>query len=394
MEVFSFINHASIRVEYGGLTCITDPWYVSNAFGSWVQTPSPTASDVLDIVDSGENVGIIISHGHDDHLDDWFINRHLKDKIFFSSKFATPGLENRLSKGLGVDTRPIGDGERFGDFQINQHVNPNFTNYDAVVTIATPEFLIIHANDNWHKWPPAMLDSIKNICAGYNDDSIFLLIQFGIADCFPVNYVGVEDDAASNIVRQRFSAYLEATEENMNQLGLSCMYYYANQSSFDYREVDLDGFSVYELGQQFLADKGLASRQLLPGMSIHQGHEVVQSRECGPSIFEFRLRALENFINKGYEAQCDSGRYVRVRFCTTEDIPSPSDINYIASREVWSRILVGELTLEAIIIGGIGSIKKPDINIRDHHMFVSKRAYVAQNMINSKGLSFFREFSD
>ena len=36
---------------------------------------------------------------------------------------------------------------------------------------------------------------------------------------------------------------------------------------------------------------------------------------------------------------------------------------------------------------------KPNINIRKHHMFVSKRAYIAQNMIKSKGLSFFREFA-
>ena len=46
------------------------------------------------------------------------------------------------------------------------------------------------------------------------------------------------------------------------------------------------------------------------------------------------------------------------------------------------------------IIGGIGIIEKPNINIRNHHMFVSKSAYVAQNMIASKGLSFFREFEN
>ena len=60
----------------------------------------------------------------------------------------------------------------------------------------------------------------------------------------------------------------------------------------------------------------------------------------------------------------------------------------------WNRILTGDLTLESIIIGDIGMIEKPNINIRNHHMFVSKRAYVAQNMIRSKGLSFFREFAN
>ena len=74
-----FINHASIKTEYGGLTCITDPWYISNAFGSWVQAPSPNAIDIYDLVDTDEKIGVVVSHGHDDHIDDWFISKHLID---------------------------------------------------------------------------------------------------------------------------------------------------------------------------------------------------------------------------------------------------------------------------------------------------------------------------
>ena len=103
----------------------------------------------------------MISHGHDDHIDDWFIRKHLSDKIYFCLEFATPGLENRLSKGLGVKTHAIGSGITFGGFKFDQFVNPDFTEYDAVVTIETPDFLIIHANDNWHEWPREMVDAVK-----------------------------------------------------------------------------------------------------------------------------------------------------------------------------------------------------------------------------------------
>lgn len=391
--MFKLINHASIKTKYGGLTCITDPWYISNAFGSWVQSPSPNAIDIFDIVDSDEKVCAVISHGHDDHIDDWFISKHLSDKTFFCSEFATPGLEKRLSKSLGVKTRAIGSGETFGEFRFNQFVNPDFTEYDAVITIETPDFLIIHANDNWHKWPQEMLDGIKNKCLQYNEDSIFLLIQFGVADCFPVNYVGISKNEAFDILQSRFESYLVATEANMRLLGLRHMYYYANQSIFDYKAIDLNGLSMYEMAQEFLSKKCPDYIQLLPGMSVSKGHKIDFNPTKKIDLFNYCLTGLENFINEEFKSKIDPGEYIKVKFLTPNDARSKNDVNYIAPREAWNRILVGELTLESIIIGGIGMIEKPNINIRKHHMFVSKRAYIAQNMIKSKGLSFFREFA-
>ncbi len=393
MKIFEFINHASIKTEYGGLTCITDPWYVSNAFGSWVQSPSPNAVDIFALVDSDENVGVVISHGHDDHIDDWFISKHLSDKTFFCSEFATPGLDNRLSKSLGVKTRAIGLGKTFGEFKFDQFVNPDFTEYDAIITISTPEFLIIHANDNWQKWPSEMLDSIKNKCRQYHEGSIFLLIQFGVADCFPVNYIGLSKSESLGILQSRFESYLVATEANMRSLGLRHMYYYANQSIFDYKVNDLDGLSMYQIAQEFLTKKGICYTQLLPGMSVSKGHEIFFDSASQVDLFNYCLNGLENFVNEGFKVKSDPSEFIKVKFTTPNDARSENDINYIAPREVWNRIFVGELTLESIIIGGIGMIEKPNTNIRNHHMFVSKIAYIAQNMIKSKGLSFFREFA-
>jgi len=394
MKVLSFINHASIKTEYAGLTCITDPWYISNAFGSWVQTPSPNAKDVFDLVDSDEKVGVVVSHGHDDHIDDWFVRKHLSDKTFFCSKFATPGLENRLRKDLGVTTHAIGLGRSFGDFKFDQFVNPDFTEYDAVVTIETPDFLIIHANDNWHEWPQEMVDAIKNKCRQYTEDSIFFLIQFGVADCFPVNYVGISESESHTILQSRFKRYLMDTETNMRSLGLDHMYYYANQSIFDYKVNNLDGASMYQMAQEFIKKNGVSHTQLMPGMSVSKGHKIACDNTDQLDLFNYCINALENFINEGFKAKIDPSDFIKVKFLTPNKACSEKDINYIAPLEVWNRILTGDLTLESIIIGGIGMIEKPNINIRNHHMFVSKRAYVAQNMIRSKGLSFFREFAN
>ena len=65
-------------------------------------------------------------------------------------------------------------------------------------------------------------------------------------------------------------------------------------------------------------------------------------------------------------------------------------LSYVANKCVWNRILTGELTLEAITIGGCGSVYKPELNISHHHHFISKQAYIIQNKIKKFGLDFFR----
>lgn len=396
MKIFDFINHASIKTESNGLTIITDPWVISNAFGGWVQNPSPTAIDIFDIIENDEKLGVIVSHGHDDHIDDWFVSKHLNDKSFFCSKFATPGLENRLIKKNKVHTSPIGDGINFGDFTIQQFINPDFTEYDAIITIEAPEFLIIHANDNWHKWPEAIIKQIIKVVEKYSKNDVFLLIQFGVADCFPVNYDKIDEQEAISILNKRFKTYLESTETNMKSLGLQKLYYYANQSIFNYKINNLNKQSMYALAQRYLEDVNCQHTQLIPGMSVHKGHKIEHHHTSNQSIFRYCLKSLENFINDAYKkyTKVSGEKYIEVAFNTTGQNISKNRINYIADVEVWNRILIGELTLEAITIGGSGIISKPDVNIRDHHMFVSKRAYIAQNMINKQGLMFFKAYNE
>jgi hypothetical protein len=66
-------------------------------------------------------------------------------------------------------------------------------------------------------------------------------------------------------------------------------------------------------------------------------------------------------------------------------------VGYEASRQVWSRILNAELTLEAIIIGGMGLIHRPNQNISNIHSKVSKLAYLIQSKLISSGLNFLME---
>ena len=240
-----------------------------------------------------------------------------------------------------------------------------------------------------------MLAEIKKVSDRYDESSVFLLIQFGIADSFPVNYRGITDKEALNLIDGRFEQYLKSTEDNMKSLNLNHMYYYANQSLFEYKECNIDGLSMYQLAQNFLLKKSAPHVQLISGMSLHKGHKITKSPTPDVALFRYCLDAFENFINERYKMKCRPGEYIPVRFKTMQDEVADKEINYIATPQVWNRILIGELTLEAIIIGGSGVIVKPDMNmnLRDHHHFVSKTGYIAQYMINEKGLSFYREFA-
>ena len=119
-----------------------------------------------------------------------------------------------------------------------------------------------------------------------------------------------------------------------------------------------------------------------PGMSIHSGHKNTVDIKSKGNLFKYCLNAFENYINEGYKEFSNVNEYVPVRFITHNDNISNDKINYIASNEIWNRILIGELTLESIIVGGLGKISKPNININHHHHFISKRAYIAQNRID------------
>lgn len=387
--IFKFLNHASFLTTTNGVTLITDPWFVSNAFGSWYQRPFPIAKEIFDLIDNPkkEKFGVIVSHGHDDHCDDWFISKHLKEHIFFCPKFSKPSIDLRLKKQLGVKTKIIGEGIKFGDFFIRQFINPNFTHYDAIITIETKDFIIIHANDNWHEWPTIIKKGLQALVEKFNGKQVYLLVQFGIADCFPVNYPKLKESEQRKIIFSRFKSYFNASQRNMKNLGVSKVYFYANQSDFHYHSEYFS--SMYDEAQKFLMKKNKTYVQLLPGMVILDQDRIYQNK--GNDIFEYRKHALENYINDKFLSLVGKTNFIKTKIITELNKAENNFINYQADVSVWNRIFNGDLNLESIIIGGAGKIISPNKNISEHHHFISKQSYVIQNQIKQKGLLFFRE---
>ena len=45
-----------------------------------------------------DNLTVLISHGHDDHCDDFIIKHHFSDNKILVPKFATNGLQKELKR--------------------------------------------------------------------------------------------------------------------------------------------------------------------------------------------------------------------------------------------------------------------------------------------------------
>jgi hypothetical protein len=192
------------------------------------------------------------------------------------------------------------------------------------------------------------------------------------------------------MIHNRFDSYYSQTTDNAKRLGLKNIYYYANQSRFESRP-ELRG-SIYQAADEFLQKRDcIYMHQLSPGDSVALTHKINPVIGSSESLFSFQLRALEKYLNNSYQRYCHGAAQFQLHLTDNKCDIIRESINYVANKPVWNRILTGELTLEAITIGGCGSIYKPEANIRDHHHFISKQSYIIQNKIKSLGINFFRE---
>ena len=384
------VNHASLLIEADGEFILTDPWYLSPAFGGWTQNLSPSVETIRTILSiPPDKLRVVISHGHDDHLDEFFIASHLGRCQIYVPQFKTNGLSKRIERLTGIyptelSAKPLS----VGGFSLAAYINEDFTNYDALILVGSKNHGLIHANDNWHRYPVQLIDQLKAFIAKFQRENVFFLTQFGIADCFPLNYPDYSPEEALEIVRKRYVSYGEAISSNIERLGLPCAYCYANQSTYR-SPAPYAGISLYELAQQYISSSGLPIRQLTPNAELNS-NGILRPAETYGDLFTFCLKFLERAVQERI------GPDWRLKFLLPDETPDAEDVAYQADRVTWQRILIGELTLESIIIGGMGLVFKPKArNIAEVHHKVSKVAYLIQSGIKKYGISFyFREPSN
>jgi hypothetical protein len=215
MTTVQYLNHASVLIYYEDAFLITDPWDRKPAFGSWLPVPPPAIHPayVLSLAEHVDNFIILISHGHDDHLDDDYLSLFPADIKVAVTHFDTPGIIKRLERtGKTNIVELSGEPTKVGPFVLKGYLNRPISLDDSIQTIETRDSIIIHANDNWHHLPDSLLNPIKEDISRF-ENSLYM-VQFNVADGYPYAYDCYDEDEKKTLANSRIKNMVVTASEN------------------------------------------------------------------------------------------------------------------------------------------------------------------------------------
>jgi L-ascorbate metabolism protein UlaG (beta-lactamase superfamily) len=169
------VNHASVLIQEDDNFILTDPWYEQPAFGSWLPVPPTSIHPVylLALAKDNPKFKILISHGHDDHLDDEWLSLFPKDVTIIIPEYKSKGFLSRLKKlGLTNINEASNDGLQSDIFKIKSYVNSDISMDDAILTIETPNNFVVHANDNWQEIEGDSLKTLQTDANKFKSENI------------------------------------------------------------------------------------------------------------------------------------------------------------------------------------------------------------------------------
>ena len=379
----SFINHSSLLVSDDNTKILTDPWFISPAFGKWYQYPSPHYEDVKKIVKESSNLSIMISHGHDDHLDDFFIKKYLKNSQIFISNFVSKGFLKRVTSISSKTPIEINQDLNYPT-KLNRNLLYSYSNEgmvnDSIMLITNDDELIIHANDNYREQPLEIIDKIKKRS---KNKKIYYLSQIGIASAFPAKFSNLHLNKKKEIIRSEHDRFILNFEKNIENLKPDMAFVYANQYKFD----NEDNLSYYDDVQEIIKKHSFI-KQLLPGDKIIDG-QLIRNKEKKLDLFERLLTNIENLTNEYINNKIQTNFILKFKVKSIHENKiineEKNKIFLVSDKSTWQSIINGELNLETILVGGNGSvIKVHEQNMREVSICLSEFSYIYQNRLSKK----------
>ncbi len=396
------VNHSSVLIQNSKSKFIwTDPWVISTAFETWTQSPHASYQTIKKISEiKPKDLSILISHGHDDHLDEFILSHEPFNKVkVFIPKLKSPGLKKRIEKTssnreiIEIDNNDF----KIDGFKISNLINPEYTFDDTIFLINNSKTTFIHANDNYHEYKNSFSEEIKFKLNTYNSKNIIYAAQLGIADGFPYIYEPLTIQEKNNLLIEGYRKRSDALKKNLKSLNIEKVYVYANQSSFiQKKQTGKNLLKTEKVREDSLKDNQKFFFQLYPDFFYDEFSKItVQNKFKEPNNKLKKLSIFDYLLEKYYT---DAKEYIKQKNIPLEQtnfgfsLIKPDDDNeksiiFKCSRKIWQRIFIGELTLEAIIVGGCGEINVPKrVNIRELVFALTKWTYKKQSNILKKGI--------
>ena len=207
----TLLNHSSLLFSLNNNKNIflTDFWNLSPAFGSWLPSVLPFYNPTyLASLSYKPNFYLIISHAHDDHIDDDFLRKYFnKDMKIIISKFPSPALGRRLNK-LGFENLIHIDSReklKIKDFEATTVVDETVSNDDSSIVLRDKKYCIYHGNDNWFVINKENLLKVKQFVG---KRTLAYAAQTNSASGYPLSYPEEKNKSyvLKNVVRKMLFA--------------------------------------------------------------------------------------------------------------------------------------------------------------------------------------------
>ncbi|MFM9903222.1 MAG: MBL fold metallo-hydrolase [Pyrinomonadaceae bacterium] len=198
-----YICHACLVIETDDARIVTDPWFAAPAYcDKWYVFPKPVRTDFVNEVDT-----ILISHGHEDHLNEPTLKLFPKNaKVFYPYSFFGGAKEYIESMGF-ADVRECVTYRKY-DISKNTSVTFVINSHDSIMVIESGGEVLVNANDALHSSPEKVIDFYTAALSEKWPKIDYLFCGFGGASYFPnTMHLAGKDDHATSLVREQLFAH-------------------------------------------------------------------------------------------------------------------------------------------------------------------------------------------
>lgn len=198
-----YISHACLLIETEDLKIVTDPWFGEPTYcEKWYVFPKPVRTDFV-----AETDAILISHGHEDHLNEATLKLFPKTaRVFYPYSFfggakeyiESMGFEN-VAEAVAYRTYKVSE-KTFVTYLLNSH--------DSIMIIESGGEVLVNANDALHSYPKKVIDFYVEAINERWKNIDYLFCGFGGASYFPnTMHVAGKDDYEISLVREQLFAH-------------------------------------------------------------------------------------------------------------------------------------------------------------------------------------------
>jgi hypothetical protein len=189
----TLVNHSSLLFNLDKNIFLTDFWNISPAFGSWLPSALPFYNPTyLAALSYEKNFYLVISHAHDDHIDDDYLQKYFNKKMkIIINEFPSPALKKRLNK-IGFENIITIKNKvtSINNFDVISIFDSDITNDDASLAFRNRRYCIFHGNDNWNKLNS---ENLEKVISFKKKRKFLYASQANSASGYPLTYPQIID---------------------------------------------------------------------------------------------------------------------------------------------------------------------------------------------------------